>query len=257
MFNHDIEVNFNLNRMGVAWFQQHNSPKSSTQSSRVPTSHQNRNLNHTSPKERSLRHRNPFPSEALNEPVCNPVNPRRQTNKNHGFSLGNDILKTPTKVNQSKRFCQRPKSSNRKVREEPLELVDVIDIEDEDNSTSAFFVGINNNGLLSRPKSNHIQTGKMENHNESFLFDNIGSSNRLFQPTSNRSSFNSKTILNNTMLGKNELNGSTTNRNATPANIINAVNTISISNGERLQTSVNLQILYYYIYIIKSGYHLS
>ena len=26
MFNHDIEVNFNLNRMGVAWFQQH-SPK--------------------------------------------------------------------------------------------------------------------------------------------------------------------------------------------------------------------------------------
>ena len=36
MFNHDIEVNFNLNRMGVAWFQQH-SPKSTSQKSQKST----------------------------------------------------------------------------------------------------------------------------------------------------------------------------------------------------------------------------
>ena len=105
MFHHDIEVNFNLNRMGVAWFQQH-SPKTSSQTSRIPTGHQNRNLNNSSPKERNLRQRHPFSSEPVNESVSNARStPRRQANKNHGLSFGNDILKTPTKVHQSKRFC--------------------------------------------------------------------------------------------------------------------------------------------------------
>ena len=112
-----------------------------------------------------------------------------------------------------------------------------------DHSTSAFFVGINNNnGLLSRPKTNHIQTGRVKSHNEPFLFDNMGPTNGLFQPTSNKSSLNSKTNQNNTMVVNNEFNVSSTNRNANPANIINAVNTITISNGDRLQTSVNLSI---------------
>ena len=248
MFHHDIEVNFNLNRMGVAWFQQH-SPKTSSQASRIPTGHQNRNLNNSSPKERNLRQRHPFSSEPVNESVSNARStPRRQANKNHGLSFGNDILKTPTKVHQSKRFCQMPKPSKRKGREEPLELVDVIDIEDEDHSASAFFVGINNNnnGLLSRPKTNHIQTGKIKSSNEPFLFDNMASSNGLFQPTSNKSSFNLKPNFNNAIVGNDEFNGTSSNRNATSANIINAVNTITISNGERLQSSVML--LKYFTY---------
>ena len=144
MFNHDIEVNFNLNRMGVAWFQQHNSPN--TPSHRIS---QQRNANNPSPKNHSARHRHPLSSEPVNESVGNHgINSRRQANKNHGLSFGHDILKTPTKIHQSKRFCQMPKPSSRKGREEPLELVDVIDIEDEDHSASAFFIGINNNGLL-------------------------------------------------------------------------------------------------------------
>ena len=237
MFNHDIEVNFNLNRMGVAWFQQHTGPK--TPSHGNPPTHQQRNLDKSSPKNRSARQRHPLSSEPVNEFVGNHgITQRRQTNKNNGLSFGHDILKTPTKIHQSKRFCQMPKPSSRKGREEPLELVDVIDIEDEDHSASAFFVGINNNRILSRPKTNHIQTEKVKNTNDPFTFANMGPTKTSFLPP-NKSSFNSKNVLGDVIHGSNEFDTSTTNCNATPANIINAVNTITISNGERLQSSVN------------------
>ena len=142
MFNHDIELNYNLNRMGVAWFQQH-SPKS------VPP---------TSIKKSGSYYSKPYHSPATGDSMINhdSSHPTRTTSVNESSeeSMGvrnnrsskakvwNEMSKPPKKFCQSKKFRKRPASCKKSREVESLELVDIIDIEDEDDSVPAFFVGM-------------------------------------------------------------------------------------------------------------------
>ena len=142
MFNHDIELNYNLNRMGVSWFQQH-SPKS------VPPNNIKKTGDYYS---------KPYHSPATGDSMTNPnsSHPSRTTTVNESSekSMGvknnrslkskewNEMAKPLKKFCQSKQFRKRPASCKKSKEVEALELVDIIDIEDEDESAPAFFIGI-------------------------------------------------------------------------------------------------------------------
>ena len=240
MFNHDIEVNFNLNRMGVAWFQQH-SPKSTSQKGQKSTINNPVGANTTCLGSSNNSYHYRLPRRPINQSTCCRNNSQTQRNQLPNPSLGYDIPKTPIKIHQSERLCQMPGSSHKDGDEETVELVDIIDIEDEDHSISAFFVGMNDNERSLFPKTNpNQQKRKVELSNDRQISHNIIQHPPVFIPQ-NKSSF----ILDKSnAIRRAMITGSTTLDNSnesslTTATIINAVNTINISNTEGTQNLVN------------------
>ena len=240
MFNHDIEVNFNLNRMGVAWFQQH-SPKSTSQKGQKSTINHPVGANTTFSGSSNNSYHYQLPRRPINQSTCCRNNSQTHRNQHPNSSLGYDIQKTPIKIHQSKRLCQMPRSSHKNGDEETLELVDVIDIEDEDHSISAFFVGMNDNERSLFPKSNpNQQKRKVDFPNDHQISHNLIEHPPVFIPQ-NKSSF---TLDTSKAIRRAMITGSTTLDNSnesslTTATIINAVNTINISNTEGTPNLVN------------------
>lgn len=237
MFNHDIEVNFNLNRMGVAWFQQH-SPQTISHRS------QNNEINNLSGVEKSSANGlglNYHPM-ITHMPANPPKTPYMHNVREHIAQFSNsmidgEIQKTPLKICQSKRLRDIPGSLHKSRVEEPLELVDVIDLEDEDNSISAFFVGMNNIGIPSQSKPNSSQQkGENKISNNLHITSNSLHKPFLFLPRTKYSvpSDSSKTQQHNELPGRTFSNNSVNSYQGTTS-IIKAVTTVNISNKEEQQ----------------------
>ena len=237
MFNHDIEVNFNLNRMGVAWFQQH-SPKTIAHRAQKNSNNSLPGLDAScSSSGGGIGYQCHTPTKQSTTSYENNV--RRDTTNQYP----NDARKTPIKLHESKRFRQMHGSWNKSRDEEPLELVDLIDIEDEDHSFSAFFVGMNNNGLPSSSQSTNSQHRNKNNNSNNHIINTIVQQPIQYSP-SNKSSCNLGNS--NTLQRHAVLQGATslsypisTNSTPTTATIINAVNTINISNNQVKRNLVN------------------
>ena len=144
MFNHDIELNYNLNRMGVAWFQQHN-PKSVPPNSIKKTGCYYSKPYHTpATGDSTTKHASSHPSRITTGNEFSEEGMEVRNNRNSKSNVWNEITKPPKKFCQSKKLRKRPASCKKSKEVESLELVDIIDIEDEDDSVPAFFIGMTN-----------------------------------------------------------------------------------------------------------------
>ena len=142
MFNHDIELSYNLNRMGVAWFQQH-SPKSVPPNNIKKTgSYYSKPYNSPGNVDSTTKHGSSHPSRITTGNESSEEGMEVRNNRNSKSKVWNQISKPPKKFCQSKKFRKRPASCKKSREVESLELVDIIDIEDEDDSVPAFFVGM-------------------------------------------------------------------------------------------------------------------
>ena len=166
-------------------------------------------------------------------------NYRTQSSTFSNQSVSQDARRTPIRRHQSKRLRHMQGAWNKSKEEEPLELVDVIDIEDEDHSFSAFFVGMNNNALpsASQASSHHNQRVRNNNSNNHQANYQPAAQPPMHYPSSNKLSYNLNTTnappRHNTPGGTTSLpNQISTNPTPTTATIINAVNTINISNSQ-------------------------
>ena len=107
MFNHDIELNYNLNRMGVAWFQQH-SPKSVPPKSIRKTGSYYSKLYHSPATGDSITNHD---SSHLTK--TGPVNQSSdesmgvRNNRSSKSKVWNEITKPPKKFCQTEKFRKR------------------------------------------------------------------------------------------------------------------------------------------------------
>ena len=142
MFNHDIELNYNLNRMGVAWFQQH-SPKSVPSNTVKKTGSYYSKLYHSPATGDSItNHDSSHPSRTTLIHESSEGSMGVRNNRSSKSKVWNEITKPPKTFCQSKKLRKRPASCKKSREVEALELVDIIDIEDEDDSVPAFFIGM-------------------------------------------------------------------------------------------------------------------
>ena len=240
MFNHDIEVNFNLNRMGVAWFQQH-SPKSTSQKGQKNTITHTVGANTTCSGSRNNSYNYQLPRRRIKQSTCCRNNSQTQRNQQPNSSVGYNIPKTPINIHQSTRLCQMPRSSHKDGDEETLELVDVIDIEDEDHSISAFFVGMNDNERSSFTKTNcNTQNIKVDFPSDHQISHTLIQDPAVFIPQNNSSfTLDTSKAIRRAMITKSTTLDNSNESCLTTATIINAVNTINISNTEGTPNLVN------------------
>ena len=142
MFNHDIELNYNLNRMGVAWFQQH-SPKSVPPNSIKKTgSYYSTPYHSPATGDCMTNHDSSHPTRTTSVNESSEESTGVRNNRSSKAKVWNEMSKPPKKFCQSKKFRKRPASCKKSREVETLELVDIIDIEDEDDSAPAFFIGM-------------------------------------------------------------------------------------------------------------------
>ena len=243
MFNHDIEVNINLNRMGVAWFQQH-SPKVTTPHTQKTTINNIAEVDRYSSSNGGICYRCQPHHISMNPCTASyGSNARKQRNEHYTPTISHDARKTPITLRQSKRIRHINTSSKG---EDPLELVDLIDIEDEEHCSSAFFVGMNNNGLgllnSSQPtnnakrcpidiSNNHHNVNNISQIPIEYSSTNKSSCNVNYSSTTQRRAVESEATP--------VICPVSSNINKVNSTITNAVNTISISNNQIKRNLVN------------------
>ena len=237
MFNHDIELNYNLNRMGVAWFQQH-SPKS------VP---------HNNIKKTGSYYSNPYHSPATGDSMKNPNSEEGRGVRNNRSSkskVWNEVTKPPKKFCQTKKFRKRPASCKKSREVESLELVDIIDIEDEDDSAPAFFIGMTKPDVTSstiygaeRQKIGNI----VSKHDDQPAIQSRTKSISMVAACKPSPKLSGRLKVEKRVFPEaqslNRLDGSI---QTFKSNIILSVNTIKQANHEIKQTMVNLFFRYFY-----------